>query len=154
GGDGNDALTCDGSETDQADDYADGGAGDDIILALGGNDVVVGGTGSDALYGGAGSNTFVQEAGGAATPKGDVIWLEAGSTNVLQLGAGLDRTLVQLLRTGDDIQLRFQGLTDLITLKAAMAVDTAGAPVTGLEVAFADGSSWQLEQITAELLDP
>jgi len=68
-GAGNDVITLadnDGIDTGisgQQGDYANGGAGDDIIFGLGGNDELFGGEGNDILDGGAGRDRLHGEGG-------------------------------------------------------------------------------------------
>jgi hypothetical protein len=55
-GDGADRLDASALSTTKV--YADGGAGDDVVLTGGGADTLTGGTGADTLSGGAGDDSF------------------------------------------------------------------------------------------------
>ncbi|MEY4765847.1 MAG: hypothetical protein RI907_2520, partial [Pseudomonadota bacterium] len=127
-------------------DTLQGGAGNDVLTAAnGGEGQLVGGTGNDTLSGGNGRDTFVFNAGDGQ----DLV--HADSQDVIQLGAGLNRSTLQIGKLGattaNAVTLGFSGSTDRLTL------DNAGQ-WGGLTVQFADGSTLSGSAILAEATKP
>lgn len=101
GGNSDDAITP--AVHDQI-NYIDGGAGDDVIAALGGNDTVLGGTGDDVVLAGTGNDVVFGNAGA------DRIYGEEGDDGLIG-GAGAD-TLIG--GAGNDTLAGLEGMDSLI----------------------------------------
>jgi Ca2+-binding RTX toxin-like protein len=108
---------------------------DDVITANGGNDTLIAGTGNDTLSGGGGTATYEFNTG-----DGNLVISNSGSSDTLQLGAGIDESNLTTSSAVVDGQT-------VITI-----ADDQGSTVTidgGTlsQVSFADGSSATISQL-------
>ncbi len=114
-----------------ANDTLSGGAGNDTIVGAAGADQLTGGLGNDDITGGEGADTVFFNAGDGQD------LLHADSLDTLVLGAGLNRSSLQLSQLpttgGTELSLGFAGRTERITLDQLGSWD-------GLTVQFADGT--------------
>jgi Ca2+-binding RTX toxin-like protein len=167
GGTGNDTL--DGGEED---DTLDGGAGGDSLDGGAGNDTLDGGAGADQLTGGRGNDTLH---GGAGDDKivggiGNDTYLfgrgdgqdslfnnsfsnSPGMIGTLQFDAGISGSDLQLSTSmgGITLVIKIAGGSDQLTVNNFL---TPWAPFTLnplQQIIFADGISWDLARINAEL---
>jgi Ca2+-binding RTX toxin-like protein len=140
GGEGNDALTG-----DYGDDLLEGGDGDDTLLGGNGvdtlkggsgNDILAaydtnwpnthydfsantleGGTGADTLYGSTGADTYIFNIGDGADTIYENDGYSNGSTDVIQLGAGITVADIATIQAGVDLILKFGANGDQVTIK-------------------------------------
>jgi Ca2+-binding RTX toxin-like protein len=113
-----------------------GGAGDDVLAGSASPDVLEGGAGNDRLLGGAGSDLYLYGAG-----DGHDVVTEAGGPgeiDVVRLGAGPDVLTTAVLRSGDDLVLRFDDLGNGLTFRNWFA--DAAARIE--QVVFEEGRVW------------
>ncbi len=104
GGDGHDDLVGNGGY-----DTLNGGNGDDDLWGNDGNDTLIGGKGDDWLSGGAGIDTYVYRRGdgydqitnSSASLPGDIVKFE-----------GIARNEVDIIRAGDDLQIKLKNTDD------------------------------------------
>ncbi len=87
GGDGNDFLNGSGTDVNI---FADGGAGDDILIGGSGDDILVGGDGTNLLIGGGGADTLI---GGRGT---DLFRIGDGGTSLIQSFNAADGDMLQI----------------------------------------------------------
>jgi Ca2+-binding RTX toxin-like protein len=122
--------------------WLQGGGGSDQLIGGAAPDVLAGGTGTDTLAGGPGSDLYRFDKGDGA----DLIVEDAGAVgeiDVLQLGAGLTPRDVAVVRSGNDLLLRFGEGSDRVTVR-----DWFGPAGTRIEqIVFADGSLWDGPEI-------
>jgi len=140
GGSGNDFLL--GGDSN---DYLDGGSGDDLLD---------GGAGNDTLIGGTGNNTYLFDIGGEQ----DSIALfqdnTAGKLNTLVFNEGILPTDILATRSGNDLVLSIAGTSDSVTVRYFFYVDDPSNASNPLQqVRFADGTIWDLEQMTNRALE-
>ncbi len=108
GGGGNDEVRGGGGA-----DELIGGAGQDILNAESGDDVLNGGTGNDVLRGGVGSDSYFMQWG-----MGQDTLIEEGVENsVLQLDAGISLAELVMSRDGNDLVVRFNGVSDGVRIQ-------------------------------------
>jgi Ca2+-binding RTX toxin-like protein len=169
--------------TEQADTLA-GWVGNDFIHAGAGNDVVDGGTGTNHLFGNAGNDTLKVAAtakdnllvGGLGddTLQGssyndtyvfnlgdgrDTI-VEAATyssvVDVLNFGAGIAASDIQVVRVGTDLLLVHSNGSDQVTIKNWFNGTTSLANVVDASrierVAFADGTIWGVNELQSQIL--
>ncbi len=123
------------------------GAGDVTLQAPDGDVTLVAGTGDDTFNGGSGDDTFIYgQADGNLTINDHDAWYQGDRNNTLKL-SDLNAADVTLLRTlGNDL---------LVTVNATGKVITVGGTFNSLthdgiqEIAFADGTVWDRDQLTA-----
>lgn len=134
GGNGNDQLW---SQSGQ--DVLSGGAGDDriecntdgvYISGDQGNDLLRLGEGNHIIHFAKGDGRDVLEASGFSNAR-----------NVLQLGPGISTSDIVLMKTGQDLIIKFLNSTDQILIPFAMS----GRHIE--EIRFANGNAWVYEQI-------
>jgi Ca2+-binding RTX toxin-like protein len=92
-----------------------GGAGDDVLAGGASADVIEGGPGNDVLRGGAGSDLYLYSAG-----SGHDVIAEAGQSgeiDVVQLGGTVSPAGTQVLRSGQDLVIRFDANGNRITIR-------------------------------------
>jgi Ca2+-binding RTX toxin-like protein len=158
--DGDDVLR--GTEFD---DVLDGRGGNDRLLGRGGNDTLMGGAGNDVLDGGAGNDQLHGGTGSDTYRFGrgdghDTIiedsWI-TGETDRIELKAGLtpDDVLLTRVRTvngwqvSDDLKITIRDTGETLTVKNHFNDSNRFAAE---EIAFADGSVWNLEDIRSRVL--
>jgi Ca2+-binding RTX toxin-like protein len=164
GGDGNDVL--DGG---YGSDLLEGGAGNDTLMAGADDDVLDGGAGDDLLDAGLGADIIRFGRGdGRDTLASDRSLYSyysrlynnqtsiAAGNNAVELKAGVEPDDVKLTRNGADLVISIKGTTDALTIKSF--VDEFNAPNVEtrrfnlLEIRFADGSSWDAQEMLARTL--
>ena len=138
-----------------------GGAGDDQILAGTGDDVLDGGAGNDLLagdyanvfqgwYSGAGNDTYLFGRGDGQDTVYDLDGT-VGNVNKLLFKAGVAPSDILLSRSGDSLVLKIAGTADQITLRSYLQNDGV-TPWLIEQIAFADGTVWNLADVKAKLL--
>ncbi|HEY1632786.1 MAG TPA: hypothetical protein VGF56_15825 [Rhizomicrobium sp.] len=108
-------------------DHLTGGSGDDTINGLGGNDVLSGASGDDFLYGGDGNDILI---GGTGS---NDFFGGAGNdrfTMVTRDGSGFSDDLIHDYVTGDRIDVRAWGISNIEQIRQIATIDHNG------EVAF------------------
>ncbi|MBE9042430.1 calcium-binding protein [Oscillatoriales cyanobacterium LEGE 11467] len=134
GGDGNDFLDASNTNTPI---FADGGAGDDILIGGSGDDTLVGGAGADLLIGGAGNDILIG---------GDFDDPAIGVINTLEGNDGSDSYIlanenITYYNDGDDttaglndyaVLADFNTAEDSIELNAGTEYVTGASPVNGV----------------------
>jgi trimeric autotransporter adhesin len=165
GGAGDDSMYGDaGGDTlsgDSGDDWLNGeagndalfgGAGGDQLSGGDGNDNLDGGAGNDTLDGGLGSDTFVFGRGSGSD------WLHpgpnsAGKRDVIQLGAGVTPSDVELLALGSSgMILRIKDTDDELRVQADGYWNQFSYSVQIEAIQFQDGTVWDMNAIKARLL--
>jgi Ca2+-binding RTX toxin-like protein len=143
-------------------DNLTGGAGHDTLVGWGGDDVLIGGDGNDSLTGGTGNDTV---SGGFGA---DLITFNRGDgqdllamngpmrldNDVLQFGAGILPTDIDLSVSGSSLVLSLRGTTDRVTIAGfySSVVGTAGGAIGGAmtavqQIRFANGIVWSLDTL-------
>lgn len=125
-------------------DTLDGGAGKDTIEGGAGNDLIAGGIGNDTyVFGqGDGQDTLLP------TSVADV----QGKIDTLQLKAGIGGADLQLTSEGTSLIIRIAGSSDQVTVTGFVKPNnTTDTTMPLQQIAFADGLSWDLARINAEL---
>ncbi|WP_274603605.1 calcium-binding protein, partial [Rhizobium sp. CFBP 8762] len=108
-----------------------------------------GGSGDDILAGGIGDTTYVFTKGyGHDVIREGTDWTRSNDT--LQISGGLVSSDVIVIRSGDDIVLRFANSLDRLTLSGQA---TAKAPPIDI-VHFGDGTKWTATELIARSLTP
>ncbi|WP_267876779.1 calcium-binding protein [Massilia aquatica] len=134
-------------------DLISGQGGNDAIDGKAGNDTIRGGAGDDQLIGGSGNDTYLfgkgdgQDilSGNNSTPLGDI--------DTLQFDAGIAGADLQLGKSGTSLVIRIAGGTDQLTVVNFLSQAGTPNPANPLqEITFADGVSWDMARINAELL--
>jgi len=131
------------------DDVLRGGDGDDQLAGNEGADVLEGNAGSDFMQGNQGGDLYLFGRGGGQDTlqeNGDV----GGAADVIRLGAGILPGDVAVRRDGDHLVLSIRGTSDQLTVYYAFG---QFSPTNEIEaIQFADGTSWDLGQIKAMLI--
>ena len=135
GGDGNDFLN--GSSTD-INIFADGGAGDDILIGGAGDDILIGGDGADLLIGGAGDDILI---GGRGT---DLFRVGFGGVSLVQEFNADEGDMIQIqqdmlpqsrMGSVDAVRnaLTYDSNSGAIALEGVQ-IATIQAPVSGFDI--------------------
>ncbi|MBE0620821.1 MAG: tandem-95 repeat protein, partial [Burkholderiales bacterium] len=109
GGSGSDELDADWDYTDTANDFLDGGSGDDYVYASISNDLLIGGTGDDEVSGDDGNDVVLFNRGDG----GDWYYVDesgngvplAQRTDTISLGGGITYADLSFERDWDDLIL-------------------------------------------------
>ncbi len=117
-----------------ASDVLAGLAGNDTINGNDGNDVLEGGEGNDTLFGGLGNDTYVFGRGAGA----DLIGDNGGTTDKIQLAAGVLPADVTLLRNGNELLLSIDQSSTQLRMNNVTAIE---------QIAFNDGTIWDAAAI-------
>jgi Ca2+-binding RTX toxin-like protein len=159
GGTGNDLLNG-----LYGDDLLTGGIGNDTLIGDAGNDVLNGDDGNDSLTGSLGNDTL---SGGLGTDlitfnRGDgqdLLALNSGATlynDVLQFGAGIAPTDIDVSVSGNSVVLSLRGSTDRITIAGfynpvagVIGSNIGGAPTAVQQIRFANGTTWTTDNLKA-----
>jgi len=118
-----------------------GGAGDDTLEGGASPDVLDGASGDDLLAGGAGSDLYLFDRG-----DGHDVLVENGAPgeiDVIQLGSGPDVLTTEVVRSGDDLVLRFDAPGDAITIRGWYASPAARVE----QVVFEEGWVWDAAEL-------
>lgn len=115
-------------------DLMSGLGGDDTLHGGRGDDTLDGGAGSDLLVGGAGNNTYLFDIGSGV----DTIDTTASGnrTNTVRIGPGFRVQDTVASRSGNDLLLWQQGVSDQLRIRGQFA----SSPVD--QVVFAEGTMW------------
>ncbi|MBB4819807.1 Ca2+-binding RTX toxin-like protein [Pseudomonas alcaligenes] len=152
GGDGNDLLDG-GAGTNQL----FGGAGDDTlkVATTAKGSLLAGGTGSDTLFGSYYADTYAFNLGDG---KDTVVETSTYSniTDTLRFGEGIAASDIQVQKVGVDLVFAHRNGSDQVTVKnwfnttasTATAVDASRVE----RIEFADGSSWDVNQIQSQII--
>ncbi len=117
--------------------------GNDTVYGFDGvNDSLQGGHGTDSLYGGTGSDTYTYNSGDGT----DTLYegANAGDTDKLVLGTGLNPSGLTFTRSGNSLVLHFTAQSAVITL------DNQINPAAGYgfeQVQFGDGTLWSASDL-------
>jgi Ca2+-binding RTX toxin-like protein len=136
------------------------GSGDQVVVAQDGNGTLVAGSGNDTLWGGEGSDSFVYASTdgnlriedhseyewNVATQHVDWVWWKNGPRfNTLNL-SDFNATDLFASRNGNDLILSLPASGRTITVAGEfLSTDKDGVQ----QIVFADGTSWNRDQITA-----
>lgn len=127
-----------------------GGLGNDRIESGRGNDIVTGGKGNDRLEGKSGADTYYFERGDGQDVIADLEENDAAKIDRIRFGPGILATDIRFLSVGPrDLVIGIAGTSDRITI-ADMFTAAGGPADHGIEeIAFADGTVWDLAEIHA-----
>jgi Ca2+-binding RTX toxin-like protein len=172
GDDGNDTVYG-GADNDSlygnaGSDTLDGGAGNDNLYGGDGNDILLGddgadnlygnagsdtldgGAGNDSLYGGAGNDTYLFGLGDGQDTINYDYDTNVGKLNVLQFKAGVTADQVTVGRSGDNLVLSITGTTDQVWIDDFFYNDNPANAYNSIQqVKFSDGTSWDIDTLTA-----
>ena len=163
GGNGNDTLVGyatddllqgnDGNDTlygGNGNDTLEGGTGNDALYGNNGNDLLNGGVGNDTLDGGAGNDTYVFGKGSGQDTI-NAYDTTAGKVDVVQLGAGVLTTDLELKRVGNNLELSIKGTTDTLQVTNYFYSESdTGYQIE--QIKFADGTIWNTATVKAKIL--
>jgi Ca2+-binding RTX toxin-like protein len=130
------------------------GTGNELDNVLMGNDatnVLDGGAGNDTLNGGFGNDVYLFAAGDGQ----DTIWEAADSTvgklNILRFQTGVAPANVNVVRVGEDLELRLAG-NDKVTVRAFFRNEDPGNPENPIQqIQFTDDTVWDIATIETKL---
>ncbi len=149
-----------GSEIHAAggDDYLYGAEGNDILYGDAGNDtlyggpgsnILAGGTGNDHLYGGYEDDTYLFNAGDGQDVIDEYSWgATESNTDILRFGDGLLADNAVVVRSGNNLMIRFAGSTDQVTVENYFTTEEGIVE----RIVFADGTEWNLSAVKQRLL--
>ena len=89
-----------------------GNVGSDSLQGLSGDDILEGGLGNDELRGGLDSDSYFFDSGHG----NDFIYEEGGDADTILLGSGIESADLAMLRSGNDLAIFQQGVTDSVTI--------------------------------------
>ena len=118
--------------------------GDDLIHAGAGDDTLRGGAGSDQLFGGTGDDTYLIEAGDGAAEVRD----DGGQNDRIVFGAGISAASVKANKTWDGLSLRLERYVDDQLAESVDVLDyfaNGAQPIERIE--FADGTFWDRDKV-------
>ena len=124
--------------------------GNDRLYGEDGNDVLDGGAGTDLLNGGAGNDTYLFGRGHGQDTI-DVNDATVGKLDVVQLGAGVLTTDVDLKRVGNHLVLSIKGTTDTLQVNNYFYSETSTLYQVE-QIKFADGTIWNTATVKAKVL--
>ncbi|WDE02581.1 calcium-binding protein [Thalassomonas actiniarum] len=127
----------------EGNDNLTGGAGNDILYGGEGDDTLRGGTGHDSLVGQEGDDVYLFELGDGNTSIND--W---DGFNILELGAGIKATDIQVIRQVDSLKLIMAN--EQITILSWFRDDKYKLS----EIRFADNSVWTPADIASLMQQP
>ena len=124
------------------DDTIDAGGGNDTVFGYAGDDILDGGAGNDRLDGGSGSDTYRFQLGwGRDVVAGSGAEASADDVDVLEFGAGVVGSDLRVVSGASDLLLQHAN-GDSITLEGVFT-----DPHSIQEVRFADGTTWNLDDL-------
>lgn len=124
------------------DDTIDAGGGNDTVFGYAGDDVLDGGAGNDRLDGGSGSDTYRFQLGwGRDVVAGSGAEASGDDVDVLEFGAGVVGSDLRVVSGASDLLLQHAN-GDSITLEGVFT-----DPHSIQEVRFADGTTWNLDDL-------
>ncbi len=134
-------------------DLISGQGGNDKIDGKAGNDTIRGGAGDDQLIGGSGNDTYLFGKGDGQDILSGNNSTPAGETDTLQFDAGIAGADLQLSKSGTSLVIKIAGGTDQLTVVNFLSQTDTPNPANPLrQITFADGVSWDLARINAELV--
>ncbi|NHZ96696.1 calcium-binding protein [Massilia sp. CCM 8734] len=134
-------------------DVINGQGGNDAIDGKAGNDTIRGGGGDDQLIGGSGNDTYLFGKGDGQDILSGNNNTAAGEIDTLQFDAGIVGSELQLGKSGTSLIIKIAGGTDQLTVYNFLSQTSTPNPANPLQqIKFADGVSWDLARINAELL--
>lgn len=123
-------------------DFLDGGSESDHLDGGAGADTLFGGHGDDVLYGGAGADVYRYTPGDG---RDTIAHLVVGDVDRLEIGGNILPSAVLVSRNLDDLVLVEAGGGQIVVL------GYFDSDVGGLDIAFDDGTLWNLELLKARL---
>ncbi|WP_314103236.1 calcium-binding protein [uncultured Stenotrophomonas sp.] len=124
------------------DDTIDAGGGNDTVFGYAGDDILDGGAGNDRLDGGSGSDTYRFQLGwGRDVVAGSGAEASGDDVDVLEFGAGVVGSDLRVVSGASDLLLQHAN-GDSITLEGVFT-----DPHSIQEVRFADGTTWNLDDL-------
>ncbi|MDQ1814560.1 calcium-binding protein [Massilia sp. CCM 9210] len=134
-------------------DVISGLAGNDAIDGKDGDDIIRGGAGDDRIIGGNGNDTYLFGRGDGQDTLLSAKPGPEGKLNTLQLDAGIAASDLQLSKSGTTLLIKIAGGSDQLTVYSFLSETATPNPSNPLQqIAFADGVSWDLARINAELV--
>jgi Ca2+-binding RTX toxin-like protein len=128
-------------------DVVEAGAGNDRIITGKANDTLIGNLGNDRLEGGEGNDTYVYNLGDGDDVIADFAGWDSQSSDAILFGQGISASDLLFSRVSNDwnsIRISFVGQAGSIFVESQQWGDA------GIEaVIFADGTIWNLAQLTA-----
>ncbi len=118
-------------------------AGNDVLVGTSSDDVIAGAEGNDTLDGGEGSDLYLFRIG-----DGQDVIQDSGSvegTDRLAFGEGIDESMVDISRAGDDLVVSLRDTADSITVSNYFLPGQASVGA----VEFLDGTIWDAAEIVA-----
>ncbi|ATQ73956.1 hypothetical protein CR152_05065 [Massilia violaceinigra] len=134
-------------------DVISGLAGNDAIDGKGGDDIIRGGAGDDRIIGGNGNDTYLFGRGDGQDTLLSAKPSPEGKLNTLQLDIGIAGSDLQLSKSGTTLLIKIAGGSDQLTVYSFLSETATPNPSNPLQqITFADGISWDLARINAELV--
>ena len=125
--------------------------GDDVITGFGLEDVLDGGAGNDRLIGLDASDTYVFDVGYGQDVILDEVWIVSYSNqDVIEFGAGISTSNIELSKDGDDLVFSIVGATDTLTVENFFYGSFGYYEIE--EFNFQDGTSWSLFDVKQFIL--
>ncbi|UOD32765.1 hypothetical protein INH39_14525 [Massilia violaceinigra] len=126
--------------------------GNDILRGNAGNDTLEGGAGNDTIYGGTGSDTYVFGKGDGSDTIGASLDEAAGKVDTLRFKEGIAPSDIVLNSDNLALKIGIAGTTDQVTVNGFSELDPSYHAFVPLQqIAFADGTLWNMAEITARL---
>lgn len=130
-----------------------GEAGNDSLYGSSGIDILNGGSGNDNLEGSSGNDTYIFGLGDGV----DTIYdndTTAGNTDVISFQAGIAPEEIEVVRNGDNLELRISGTADMVTVERYFSPYARGSWYTYdynmnkiEQIVFADGTTWDVATV-------
>jgi Ca2+-binding RTX toxin-like protein len=146
----------DGNDTVYASSLGDelyGEAGNDSLYGSSGSDILNGGSGNDNLEGSSGDDTYIFGLGDGV----DTIYdndIAAGNTDVISFQAGIAPEDIEVVRNGDNLELRISGTADMVVVERHFSPYARGSWYTYdynmnkiEQIVFADGTTWDIATV-------
>ncbi|NHZ83454.1 hypothetical protein F2P44_29930 [Massilia sp. CCM 8695] len=129
-----------------------GQAGADKLFGMGGNDTLDGGAGNDVMDGGLGNDVYLFGRGDGR----DIVYGSGvrpiGEINTLRFKPGVLPTDIGFDMSGTSLLININGTSDQFRVDGFLYGDTTSNTANPLQqIAFADGTTWNLAAITAAL---
>ena len=150
----NDGTTLTATQVTTGAVQAQSTSGNDTITGTSGADLLDGGAGNDILRGGDGADTYQFTTGfGQDVIEESVGLVTISDDDLVVFGPGFMSDEAILSRNGNDLIIRFQGLTDQVTVKGQFSHGAWFPGWNDIEnLCFADGVQWTDAQVRDMLL--
>ncbi|NHZ88332.1 hypothetical protein F2P45_04715 [Massilia sp. CCM 8733] len=126
--------------------------GNDILRGNAGNDTLEGGLGNDTIKGGTGSDTYVFGKGDGSDTISASLDATQGKVDTLQFKEGILPSDIILNSAGQALVIGIAGTSDQVTVASFSELDASYSAFAPLQqIAFADGTLWNTQAITARL---